>query len=307
METKAENHMTSAAAFVEGGIQESCDDACSICLEEFCDNDPSTATACRHEFHLQCVLEWCQRSSQCPMCWQPISLKDPTGQELFEAVEQERKWRVTPSRNIDVFHRPTLGGFGFQHLHMGVNGSSLEERLLQNLAIVASIGRTHHVGRREGQQIRPSGHGQPPFLFSNQHVAPSSSILGSIDEREDNLNAIHMSSQSTPITSSEEEPLQQIPKCQTESPSTSGSTVTETNGQETYSNDRDCVANSSPINQNRERSSEFHSFSDTLRSKLNAVSMRYKESISNGTRGWKERLFSRSSTMSEFGSNSRKR
>ncbi|KEH24285.1 E3 ubiquitin-protein ligase RHF2A-like protein [Medicago truncatula] len=284
METNAENHMTSAAAFVEGGIQESCDDACCICLEEFCDNDPSTATACRHEFHLQCVLEWGQRSSQCPMCWQPISLKDPTGQELFEAVEQERKWRVTPSRNIDIFHSPTLGGFGFQHLHMGVNGSSLEERLLQNLAIVASIGRTHHVGRREGQQIRPSGH-----------------------EREDNLNAIHMSSQSTPITSSEDEPLQQILKRQTEGSSTSRSTVTETNDQETYSNDRDCVANSSPINQNRERSSEFHSFSDTLRSKLNAVSMRYKESISNGTRGWKERLFSRSSTMSEFGSNSRKR
>jgi len=120
---------------------------------------------------------------------------------------------------------------------MGVNGSTLEERLLQNLAIVASIGRTHHIGRREGQHIRPSGHGQPPFLFSNQHVAPSS-IVGSVDEREDNLNAIHMSNQSTPLTSSEDERLQQTPKRQTGSSSTPGSTVTETNGQETYSNDR---------------------------------------------------------------------
>ncbi|XP_042067342.1 probable transcriptional regulator SLK1 [Salvia splendens] len=34
--------LTSAAAFVEGGIQEACDDACSICLEAFCDSDPST-------------------------------------------------------------------------------------------------------------------------------------------------------------------------------------------------------------------------------------------------------------------------
>jgi len=39
---KPEVHMTSAAAFVEGGIQDSCDDACSICLEEFCESDPST-------------------------------------------------------------------------------------------------------------------------------------------------------------------------------------------------------------------------------------------------------------------------
>ncbi|XLR65498.1 hypothetical protein S83_016170, partial [Arachis hypogaea] len=39
---KFEAHLTSAAAFVEGGIQDACDDACSICLEAFCDNDPST-------------------------------------------------------------------------------------------------------------------------------------------------------------------------------------------------------------------------------------------------------------------------
>ena len=41
-ETDSENRLTSAAAFVEGGIQEACDDACSICLEEFCETDPST-------------------------------------------------------------------------------------------------------------------------------------------------------------------------------------------------------------------------------------------------------------------------
>ena len=96
MEGKAESHMTSAVAFVEGGIQESCDDACSICLEDFCESDPSTVifslcvslflfhkynckqarfyleniwslfppsgsfqvTTCKHEFHLQCILEW---------------------------------------------------------------------------------------------------------------------------------------------------------------------------------------------------------------------------------------------------------
>lgn len=38
---KMESH-TSAAAFVEGGIQDACDDSCSICLEAFCDSDPST-------------------------------------------------------------------------------------------------------------------------------------------------------------------------------------------------------------------------------------------------------------------------
>lgn len=41
-EAKPETHMISAAAFVEGGIQKACDDACSICLEDFSESDPST-------------------------------------------------------------------------------------------------------------------------------------------------------------------------------------------------------------------------------------------------------------------------
>ena len=40
--SSSEGNLISAAAFVEGGIQEACDDACSICLEPFCDSDPST-------------------------------------------------------------------------------------------------------------------------------------------------------------------------------------------------------------------------------------------------------------------------
>jgi len=35
---KMESKLSSAAAFVEGGVQ----DACSICLDAFCDSNPST-------------------------------------------------------------------------------------------------------------------------------------------------------------------------------------------------------------------------------------------------------------------------
>lgn len=35
-------------------------------------------------------------------------------QELFEGVEQERKWMNTPSRNVNTFHHPSVGNFGFQ-------------------------------------------------------------------------------------------------------------------------------------------------------------------------------------------------
>ncbi|XP_039778425.1 uncharacterized protein LOC120645740, partial [Panicum virgatum] len=91
-------------------------DACSICLEAFCESDPSALTSCKHEFHLQCILEWCQRSSQCPMCWQPISMKDPTSQELLEAVECEKNIRTNQTRNTTIFHHPALGDFELQHV-----------------------------------------------------------------------------------------------------------------------------------------------------------------------------------------------
>ncbi|XAR59616.1 hypothetical protein NMG60_11015517 [Bertholletia excelsa] len=77
MGEKFNNHLTSAAAFVEDY-----DDTCSICLEEFCESEPSTVADCKHEFHLQCILDWCQRSSKCPMCWQAISLGYPSSEKL---------------------------------------------------------------------------------------------------------------------------------------------------------------------------------------------------------------------------------
>ncbi|KAI3708843.1 hypothetical protein L2E82_38344 [Cichorium intybus] len=46
-EGKNESHLTSVAAFLEGGIQVACDDSCSICLDDFCDSDPGTSRVIR--------------------------------------------------------------------------------------------------------------------------------------------------------------------------------------------------------------------------------------------------------------------
>lgn len=46
---KSEDSLTLAAAFVEGGVQEAYDDACSIYLEAFCGSDPSTVRIILHD------------------------------------------------------------------------------------------------------------------------------------------------------------------------------------------------------------------------------------------------------------------
>ncbi|ESW17759.1 hypothetical protein PHAVU_007G265800 [Phaseolus vulgaris] len=303
---KTESHMTSAAAFVEGGIQEACDDSCSICLEEFCKSDPATVTNCKHDFHLQCILEWSQRSSQCPMCWQAISLKDATSQELLEAVEMERSLRDTPSRNAAIFHHSEVGDFELQRLPMG-HESDIEERIIRHLAAAASMRRAHLLGQRESHRSRSSAHGHPHyFVYSTQPSAPPSAAGGGSEPA-----AIPAGNPSAPLIfdGTEQSSPEQMPLFQTRGSSlTSGSSVTTTNLQGFHSNHRSFASHSLPASHDEPQPSQpsEQSFSDSLLSKFNAVSMRYKESISKGTRGWKERLFSPNSSVSELGSEVRR-
>ncbi|KAK6926487.1 Zinc finger, RING-type [Dillenia turbinata] len=314
---RSENHLSSAAAFVEGGIQDACDDACSICLEAFCESDPSTVTSCKHEFHLQCILEWCQRSSQCPMCWQPISLKDPASQELLEAVERERSFRFNPSRNATIFHHPTLGDFELQHLPVGANDAELEERIIQHLAAAAAMGRARHIARREGQRSRSSAHGRPQFLVfsaqpNSQSAGPASASLAQRGEGQP-TPAIAIASPSSPLSPSSppstggEESSQVISsEADQASGSAPGSSVLAAHQLRSSLNNRRSPGQSSPNSQDRAGPSDFQSFSESLKSRFNAVSMRYKESISKSTRGWKERWFSRNTSMADLGSEVRR-
>jgi E3 ubiquitin-protein ligase RHF len=289
---KSENHLTSAAAFVEGGVQDACDDACSICLEEFGDNEPSTVTVCKHEFHLQCILEWCQRSSQCPMCWQPISLKDPSSQELLDAIEQERSIRATPSRNTAVFHHPAFGDFELQHLPVSATDAELEERIIQHLAAAAAMGRARHIARREGQRTRSSAQGRPQFLVFSTH--PNSPTADSAQTQRGDGERSPADDTVTPP-----------PYVHSVNASTSGSRIITANQPGSSSAYQSPTQSSSPNSQDRARSSEFQSFSESLKSRINTMSSRYKESITKSTRGWKERLFSRNNSIGETGSEDR--
>nr|GMC72370.1 E3 ubiquitin-protein ligase RHF1A-like isoform X1 [Ipomoea batatas] len=42
---------------------------------------------------MQCILEWSQRSKDCPICSRQVFLEDAASQELLAAVENERNAR----------------------------------------------------------------------------------------------------------------------------------------------------------------------------------------------------------------------
>ncbi|CAA3022187.1 E3 ubiquitin- ligase RHF2A-like isoform X1 [Olea europaea subsp. europaea] len=287
---KSENHEASAAAFVEGGIQESCDDACSICLEAFSESDPSTVTSCKHEFHLQCILE-CH--------------------ELLEAVEWERSSRVKPSRNATIFHYPTLGDFELQHLPVEVHNPELQDHIIQQLTAAAAMGRSHHIALRESSRSHSSGQGRHQFVvFSTQH---NSSSAGPVSASRTPGGGVPVPASATLTNPShqltfirDEQPQHMPSSVQSNglSASSSGPFILPT-GQRT-SNDNSYESQSSLSNLDRAGPSELQSFSDTWKSRFSAISMKYKESISKSTRALKEKLFSRSSSMADIGSEVRR-
>lgn len=290
---------SSAAAFVEGGVQDGCDDACSICLEAFSDSDPSAVTSCKHEFHLQCILEWCQRSSQCPMCWQAISMKDPTSQELLEAVEEERNdVQENHARTTTVFRHPLLGDF---EVPVDADDAEIEERIMQHLAAAAAIRRSHRHARREGRRSSRAaaahghGHAQTQVLFfpSAGEATPGGSGSPSPHPpRQEHAASSVVSPPPLPAVASAE--------------GTDADSTASADGA-VGADDSASRSQSSPVNQDEAGpSADAQSFSDTIKSRLQSVSTKYKDSITKSTRGWKERWFAQSSAMSNLGSEMRR-
>ncbi|KAL9262088.1 E3 ubiquitin-protein ligase RHF2A-like protein [Drosera capensis] len=352
-----EADLTSAAAFVEGGIQAACDDSCSICLEEFCESDPSTVSKklpmpdvfARHQFEgsyqvgyrlpLVYVLKY--NGNVTIQLWGFFR-----SQELLDAVVQERNIRLAPPRSAAIFHHPALGDFEIQHvcvvtilpaiaslccffqactmsknfdvtfimpiclmmqLPVGVNDAELEERIIQHLAAAAAMGRARHLSRRDGHR-RSSAQGRPHFLVFSPHPnahtgSPSSISLEGGDGEVTPAISAPIPSSPLAVGSNASPPNLSV---QSDPVSASVTNIPSSSQPGTPSNYRSSPSQSSPNSRDRAGPSDFQSFSEALRSRFNAVSMRYKESITKSTRGWKERWLSRNSNIADIGSDVRR-
>ncbi|KAJ4969509.1 hypothetical protein NE237_016210 [Protea cynaroides] len=270
--------------------QDGCEDACSICLEPFSSDDPPTVTDCRHEYHLQCILEWSQRSKECPMCWQLLVLKDPASQELLAAVEIERNSR---SRQRSSDTRPPIEDFQFSHDAPYTDDSDFDEHIMRHLA-AAAFGRPHF-GRRE--RHRTSGV-DPPQVFVFASPANGS------DGQETYTTA--PTETQNHMLSPNASPEIIIPSAnndrQPSSPLSSHINTSSDTLDHRYGPFRPGVlfSQTPPSVPQSSRSSEFLSFSESLKSRLSAASSKYKESISRSTRGFREKLLARNNSVKEL-------
>ncbi|OAY27902.1 E3 ubiquitin-protein ligase RHF1A isoform X1 [Manihot esculenta] len=290
---------SSAAAAATGcgsssgaAIDDAFEDACSICLEPFTAQDPSTVTSCKHEYHLQCILEWSQRRKECPICWQLLVLKDPTCQELLAAVDTERCLRSrntssAASANLPHFHED----FDVEQDSYS-DDSDFDEHIMQHLA-AAAASRAHYLRRRERQ--RSSGQGHPRFLVftSPTNIPTAQQSRSYAEECQDVYNGLSGANSQTSTCLMTSEPLPSaVP------PVMNGVSSTSVNRDDIPSKPR-VFFRRSPTASPR-MPSEVSSFSESIKSKWVAASARYKESISKSTRGIKEKLLARNSSVKEL-------
>ncbi|KAL2339161.1 hypothetical protein Fmac_013607 [Flemingia macrophylla] len=263
-------------------FDDSYEDACSICLEPFSTDDPATITNCKHEYHLHCILEWSQRSKECPICWQLLILKDPASQELLTAVEAEK--RLSSS----TLHSPTFTNarspperLNNDHDDSCSDDSDFDEQLMQN--VVAAASRAPYICRR-GRQRSPGAGPSEVIVFNSS------------------MHATGMQPTLTTAPSGGSSPTSVVPSAAHNHPPTSafssvGMVATNTSSGSDMASK---TSQPSPESARRLNTSEMFSFPETIKFKLSAASARCKESISKNTRGLKEKLIARNASVKEL-------
>ncbi|KAL8159974.1 hypothetical protein V2J09_001511 [Rumex salicifolius] len=73
------------------------EDCCPICLEDYDADNPKWVTNCKHEYHLSCILEWKERSDQCPVCDKKMTLYHTDKIKMVSSntsslYSDDRKW-----------------------------------------------------------------------------------------------------------------------------------------------------------------------------------------------------------------------
>ncbi|CAA2985996.1 E3 ubiquitin- ligase RHF2A-like [Olea europaea subsp. europaea] len=197
------------------------------------------------------------------------------------------------SGNINLFEL-------FLQLPVSAGDSELEERIIQHLAAAAAMGRARQLARREGERSRSSTRTHPRFLVFSSNPNPTSATSPAQRGGPGPFPTAMIASSNSPFITLGEDSAQLITSqfsSQADHITTTASgSGAVTNQLGTSSSNRRSPAQTSPNSQDIAGPSDFQSFSESLKSRLNALSVRYRESITKSTRGWKERLFARNSS-----------
>ncbi|CAH9085832.1 unnamed protein product [Cuscuta epithymum] len=271
---------SSSSSATSAAEEDGFEDGCSICLEPFSSNDPPTVTKCKHEYHLQCILEWSQRSQECPICSRKVVLEEPASQDLLVVVESENNARSRYSLHYaPAIHESDSMDYA--------DGSDFEERIMRRFAALTSRARSIN------RMIRMTSSG---VVLPSAPTEAGSDLHHITDYPEESQGRVHEflgsglpPSRTTSSSIGQTTSLSTFPFLSNVAPAPAAGGDDSTN---------QCEFPESP---QRSSSSELLAFSESIKYKLSAASSRYKETFSKSTRGFKEKLLARNTTVKELG------
>ncbi|XP_022138871.1 E3 ubiquitin-protein ligase RHF1A-like isoform X2 [Momordica charantia] len=255
------------------------EDACCICLDPFTSHNPPTVTCCKHEYHLQCILDWSQRSNECPICCQLLVLKDPVGQELIMAMASER---ILKSRSMSSAASTSLRfheNFDVDHDSSHSDDSDFDDLIMQHLAAAASRARYVHRSERQRHFVSPEGVPQQTCPLSPRYQDPTLSSPISDSPSPGSISEFHVQALSSVGLHD-------------------GNEFSRTGTNKI--SPRALLTETSSGSQQKTNQSEGLSFPDSIKSKISSTSTKYKESIWRSTKGIKEKLLARNSSVKDL-------
>ncbi|KAB5544974.1 hypothetical protein DKX38_013086 [Salix brachista] len=297
-------YSSSLGAGVDDAVE---DDACSICLDPFTPQEPATVSITVTLFYrnrclaldfdamavidFTCFLLRSQRSKECPICWQLLVLKDPASQELLAAVETERRFRRRNSNPASMIVHHLDEDYDIEQDSYS-DDSDFDEHVLQHLSASAAS-RARYVCKRERDRSTGLGPSQVLVFTSPEHVSTVQQTYTSPEEGQILCYGSSVSNSSAPATPSVN--IQNLPSVAL--PVVNQVSTTAVNSP---SKPRILFRQPPTVPPQGQGSSDVCSLSDSIKSKWFAASARYKESLSKGTRGMKEKLLARNNSVKEL-------
>jgi len=86
---------------IESGDERSC----PICLKNFEEGEEGSTLPCKHQFHVECLIPWLQKTSSCPLCRAELPTADPD----WEEMKRQKKRDKDRAADLEALHDSMFG------------------------------------------------------------------------------------------------------------------------------------------------------------------------------------------------------
>ncbi|XWS72066.1 hypothetical protein CRYUN_Cryun02cG0009000 [Craigia yunnanensis] len=114
---------------------------CAVCLSKFEDTEIlRLLPKCKHAFHIDCIDQWLEKHSSCPLCRQKVNAEDPT---IFTYSNSMRFLRnqseLREDSNIELYVQREQENHGSSRFSIGSSFRKIEKGNIENEVLIQEV------------------------------------------------------------------------------------------------------------------------------------------------------------------------